>query len=292
MSLSTRLASTVTLAALALPAAAPAETFHANPATLGLVADGIPAPCFSPGAARDVTFQVSGLRNKVTSVAVTFDFDVHPAVGDLDVILLGPGGTPAHTLLSRTGAITSTSPTCWGAAANVEGPYTFSDAPGAGNWWAVAQATVQTAAIPSGTYRTSTQGGDATGGLTTSMLPAFAGLASPNGTWTLRFTDHTAGEVGSVQAASLTITARDTIRPQTTFTRIRTPGRRATFRFRSSEAGSTFFCKHGATPFRRCSSPKTLTGLALGRHTFQVRARDAAGNVDATPAKFSWRVMS
>jgi sugar lactone lactonase YvrE len=36
--------------------------------------------------------------------------------------------------------------------------------------------------------------------------------------------------------------------------------------------------------------PLTLTALADGAHTISIRARDAAGNVDASPAVFSWTV--
>ena len=39
-----------------------------------------------------------------------------------------------------------------------------------------------------------------------------------------------------------------------------------------------------------CSSPKDITGLSDGSHTFQVRAVDAVGNRDPTPAIFTWTV--
>ena len=39
-----------------------------------------------------------------------------------------------------------------------------------------------------------------------------------------------------------------------------------------------------------CASPKTYNSLADGAHKFEVRAVDAAGNVDQSPASFSWTV--
>ncbi len=44
----------------------------------------------------------------------------------------------------------------------------------------------------------------------------------------------------------------------------------------------------GRSPTAR--SPRTYTGLLDGLHTFQVRARDAAGNIDQTPSSYSWTV--
>ena len=57
-----------------------------------------------------------------------------------------------------------------------------------------------------------------------------------------------------------------------------------TFTFPSTEAGSTFECRVDSAAFATCTSPFTTAALADGAHTFEVRATDAAGNVDATPA--------
>jgi hypothetical protein len=69
----------------------------------------------------------------------------------------------------------------------------------------------------------------------------------------------------------------------------RARARRASFRFRSTERGSTFQCRLDGLAWRRCRSPKTYTRMAPGRHTFRVHAHDAAGNVDPTPAVRRWR---
>lgn len=81
--------------------------------------------------------------------------------------------------------------------------------------------------------------------------------------------------------------------PQTTITKhpSKTTGSStAKFKFKSSLPPSTFKCKLDSQRFRSCSSPKAYHNLANGRHTFRVRAKDAFGNVDPTPAKFSWRI--
>jgi hypothetical protein len=61
-----------------------------------------------------------------------------------------------------------------------------------------------------------------------------------------------------------------------------------TFTFTSSEPGSTFQCSLGDQPFAACSSPDTVF-VKSGPHRFRVRAVDAAGNVDPTPAVLKWR---
>jgi hypothetical protein len=59
-----------------------------------------------------------------------------------------------------------------------------------------------------------------------------------------------------------------------------------TFRFASSEPGSTFQCHFDASPFIPCSSPFTpLAARTDGTHTFHVRAIDAPGNVSPTVSR-------
>ncbi len=88
--------------------------------------------------------------------------------------------------------------------------------------------------------------------------------------------------------------AADTAAPETEIRKSpkRTTERRAaTVAFRSSEAGSSFECKLDKGPYRACGSPTKLKRLGPGRHRFSVRAIDAAGNVDPTPARVRWRVL-
>jgi hypothetical protein len=92
--------------------------------------------------------------------------------------------------------------------------------------------------------------------------------------------------------AELTFTV-DTTRPNT---RMKSgpsgtkTARTARFTFSSTEVGSRFQCKLDKKSWAACKSPKSYKTLKKGAHTFQVRAIDKAGNIDATPAKRSWRI--
>jgi len=65
-----------------------------------------------------------------------------------------------------------------------------------------------------------------------------------------------------------------------------------TFEFTSTESPSTFECSVDGAAFTGCSTPFTTSTLSDGAHTFAVRARDAANNVDATPATSSFTVAT
>jgi hypothetical protein len=62
------------------------------------------------------------------------------------------------------------------------------------------------------------------------------------------------------------------------------------FRFTANVAGSRFDCRMDGAAFAPCTSPQAYSGLADGSHTFRVRAVDAAGNADATPATATFAV--
>lgn len=65
----------------------------------------------------------------------------------------------------------------------------------------------------------------------------------------------------------------------------------ASFSFSSNEPG-TFECQLDASAYQPCTSPATYSSLAAGSHTFRVRAKDAAGNVDPSPASHGWTITT
>ncbi|SEK93114.1 Myxococcales GC_trans_RRR domain-containing protein/MYXO-CTERM domain-containing protein [Stigmatella aurantiaca] len=69
-----------------------------------------------------------------------------------------------------------------------------------------------------------------------------------------------------------------------------TPSTDATFTFSSNEEGVTYECSLDGGDFVPCTNPVTFPGLAEGGHVLEVRARDAAGNVDGSPATWTWTV--
>jgi hypothetical protein len=105
-----------------------------------------------------------------------------------------------------------------------------------------------------------------------------------------------AGLGGGIVTA--TITVSDPTPPDTTITL--TPptysnSTSATFEFTGSDnvtpaASLTFEVKLDSGIFVATNSPLNLTGLSQGSHTLQVRALDASGNADPSPASYSWTV--
>ncbi|MFY9487755.1 MAG: Ig-like domain-containing protein, partial [Solirubrobacterales bacterium] len=63
----------------------------------------------------------------------------------------------------------------------------------------------------------------------------------------------------------------------------------ANFTFSASET-STFECRIDGAAYASCTTPRNYAGLTAASHTFDVRATDTAGNVDATPASYTWTV--
>ncbi len=61
------------------------------------------------------------------------------------------------------------------------------------------------------------------------------------------------------------------------------------FFFSSDKANSTFECRLDADPFAACVSGDSFP-VTDGSRTFEVQATDALGNVDPTPASFTWTV--
>ncbi len=64
------------------------------------------------------------------------------------------------------------------------------------------------------------------------------------------------------------------------------------FAFTATEPGAAFECSLDSGAFAACTSPQAYSALALGAHTFAVRATDRTGNADATPAQRAFTVIA
>jgi hypothetical protein len=119
----------------------------------------------------------------------------------------------------------------------------------------------------------------------------YSGLADGSHTFQVRATDTAANTDPSPASYTWTI---DTTPPVTslgpTTPAANTSSTSATFDLASNEGGSTFACSLDGGSYVPCSTPQTYPGLADGAHTFDVRATDAAGNVDTSPASYSWNI--
>ncbi|QJR10957.1 hypothetical protein DSM104443_02027 [Usitatibacter rugosus] len=119
---------------------------------------------------------------------------------------------------------------------------------------------------------------------------SYSGLSQASHTFQVRATD-SLGNVDATPASYSWIV--DTSAPNTTINSGPSgtvTSTTATFTFSSSQTPSNFECQLDSAAYAPCTSPKTYTGVAVGNRTFRVRAIDAAGNVDASPATRSWRI--
>jgi large repetitive protein len=105
----------------------------------------------------------------------------------------------------------------------------------------------------------------------------------------------TSTAVPPTETPSATPTPADVTAPQTTLLSwpdLNSTSTSATFTFTSNEAGATYECALDGEPYADCTTPHQVSGLAAGSHTFAVRARDLAGNVDASPVTYTWTVSA
>jgi hypothetical protein len=170
-------------------------------------------------------------------------------------------GDATPTLSGSAGSAAGDSATVtvkvWSGSSAVGAPVqTLSVARSGGSW-----ATDASPSLPDGTYTARAEQTDAAGNTGASVARTFrVDTTAPD-------TSIASGPAGSTSSTS------------------------ASFTFSSSEPGSTFDCRIDGGAWSSCSSPKSYGGLALGAHTFDVRATDTAGNLEATPASSSWTVV-
>jgi subtilisin-like proprotein convertase family protein len=120
------------------------------------------------------------------------------------------------------------------------------------------------------------------------------------GTWTLRVRDLFEGDSGTLEGwGTSTRTATCARNPQTTITSGPPAGQfvedtSASFQFTATELPGTppFECRLDGGNFDACDSAgsHSYSGLSQGQHTFEVRAIDAQGEADPSPAARTWVV--
>lgn len=144
---------------------------------------------------------------------------------------------------------------------------------------------------PTGGFSTSPDAPTA-GALTVQIAPGTSAVtAYYRDTAAATITASTPGKVTATQQVGVA-TPPDTVAPDTTVTTapaLVVRSTQAAIAF-ASEPGARFECSLDSAPFAVCTSPLRRSALRQGRHVFVVRAIDAAGNADASPARVTWTV--
>lgn len=166
-------------------------------------------------------------------------------------------------------------------------------------------ASVITDVVPTGsTFASAANGGTQAGGTVTWNI----GTVAPGATGSVSFVVDVAADATLSNQATMayrawqtprtalsntTSTIRDATAPDTTIVSgpaVTTTSTNATFDFSSDDGAATFECSLDGGAFATCTDPVTFQNVTVGAHTLQVRAKDAAGNVDPTPASYAWTV--
>jgi Tol biopolymer transport system component len=108
--------------------------------------------------------------------------------------------------------------------------------------------------------------------------------------------EETGGGVTVVKGTPLAPPGPEFLTPRTRITfapAAKTRSRSPVFRFTDStgQSGTTFECKVDRKSWRRCSSPLRLKRLSRGKHVLQVKAINAAGEVEPKPVKRAFKVV-
>ncbi|MGZ4651287.1 MAG: Ig-like domain-containing protein [Kineosporiaceae bacterium] len=227
------------------------------------------ADCTSPWTTAALSDGAHSVSVRATDVAG--NTDASPATRSFTVSTAPPPDStaPDTTITSGpTGTTSDSTPTFAFTATEANSVFECRVDTGA---WANCTSPWTTAALSDGDHSVSVRATDVAGN--TDATPA-----------TRAFTVNTA-----------TPPPADTTPPDTTISSGQTGTTSATtasFTFTSSESGSTFECQLDTTAWATCTSPKPYSGLTTGSHTFSVRATDAAGNTDGTPATQTWTIQS
>jgi hypothetical protein len=125
----------------------------------------------------------------------------------------------------------------------------------------------------------------------------YTGLADGDYSFEVRAID-AAGNQGSPASFDWTVdnSLADLTPPETTLlSRPPDPSESSTasFTYASNEPGSSFECSIDAGAFAGCpAAGVSYAGLGNGPHSFQVRAVDPSGNVDPSPAGYSFQIVA
>jgi hypothetical protein len=104
------------------------------------------------------------------------------------------------------------------------------------------------------------------------------------------------GEVTVIQGTRIGPVGPEYLLPRTRITfapASKTRSRSPVFRFTDStgQTGTTFQCKVDRKPWRRCSSPLRLKRLARGKHVLEIKATNAAGDMEPHSVKRAFKVV-